>query len=60
MNNLIIYEISNMKTEELSGQKGLVSLEDKLKTEINKVMQDGKVVRVYTTQKSYSKSFGSF
>ncbi|MDM5316522.1 flagellar basal body-associated protein FliL [Fictibacillus sp. b24] len=51
VNNLIIYEISNMKTEELSGQKGLVSLEDKLKTEINKVMQDGKVVRVYTTQK---------
>ncbi|MFG6496780.1 flagellar basal body-associated protein FliL [Fictibacillus sp. UD] len=49
--NLIIFEISNMKTEELSGQKGLVSLENTLKTEINKVMQDGKVVRVYTTQK---------
>jgi flagellar protein FliL len=26
-------------------------LENTLKTEINKVMQDGKVVRVYTTQK---------
>ncbi len=51
VNNLIIYEISNKKTEELSGQQGLISLEDKLKTEINKVMQDGKVVRVYTTQK---------
>ncbi|WP_226534696.1 flagellar basal body-associated protein FliL [Fictibacillus halophilus] len=51
VNNLIIYEISNKKTEELSGQKGLISLEDTLKSEINKVMQDGKVVRVYTTQK---------
>ncbi|ANX12292.1 flagellar basal body-associated protein FliL [Fictibacillus arsenicus] len=51
VNNLIIYEISNMKTEQLSGQKGLISLENTLKTEINKVMQDGKVVRVYTTQK---------
>jgi flagellar protein FliL len=51
VNNLIIYEISNKKTEELSGQKGLISLENTLKTEINKVMQDGKVVRVYTTQK---------
>jgi flagellar protein FliL len=51
VNNLIIYEISNKKTEELSGQKGLISLEITLKTEINKVMQDGKVVRVYTTQK---------
>lgn len=51
VNNLIIYEISNMKTEDLSGQKGLISLENKLKEEINKVMQEGKVVRVYTTQK---------
>ncbi|MFD1357547.1 flagellar basal body-associated protein FliL [Fictibacillus halophilus] len=51
VNNLIIYEISNKQTEELSGQKGLISLENTLKTEINKVMQDGKVVRVYTTQK---------
>lgn len=51
VNNLIIYEISNMKTEELSGQKGLIALEDKLKSEINKVMQEGKVERVYTTQK---------
>ncbi|OOE11926.1 flagellar basal body-associated protein FliL [Fictibacillus arsenicus] len=51
VNNLIIYEISNKITEELSGQKGLISLENTLKTEINKVMQDGKVVRVYTTQK---------
>lgn len=51
VNNLIIYEISSKKTEELSGQKGLISLENKLKTEINKIMQDGKVVRVYTTQK---------
>jgi flagellar protein FliL len=51
VNNLIIYEISNKKTAELSGQKGLISLEETLKKEMNKFMQDGKVVRVYTTQK---------
>jgi flagellar FliL protein len=51
VNNLIIYEISNMKTEDISGQKGLIHLEDVLKKEISKVMQDGKIVRVYTTEK---------
>jgi flagellar protein FliL len=51
VNNLIIYEISNKKTAELSGQKGLISLEETLEKEMNKFMQDGKVVRVYTTQK---------
>ncbi|MBY6036085.1 flagellar basal body-associated protein FliL [Fictibacillus nanhaiensis] len=51
VNNLIIYEISNMKTADLSGQKGLINLESTLQKHITKVMQDGKVIRVYTTQK---------
>jgi flagellar protein FliL len=51
VNNLIIYEVSNKKTEDLSGQKGLIDLENTLKDKISKVMQDGKVVRVYTTHK---------
>lgn len=51
VNNLIIYEISNMETADLSGQKGLIHLEDVLKDKISKLMQEGKIVRVYTTQK---------
>jgi flagellar FliL protein len=51
VNNLIIYEISNMKTSDLSGQKGLIHLEDVLKDKISKLMQEGKIVRVYITQK---------
>jgi flagellar FliL protein len=51
VNNLIIYEISSMKTADISGQKGLVHLEGLLQEKITKLMQEGKIVRVYTTEK---------
>ncbi|MDR7072148.1 flagellar basal body-associated protein FliL [Fictibacillus barbaricus] len=51
VNNLIIYEISNMKTADLSGQKGFIHLQNVLKEKISSLMQEGKIVRVYITQK---------
>lgn len=49
VNNLIIKELSNMKSEEFQGEEGITSLENRLKERINGLMQDGKVVKVYAT-----------
>ncbi|MGC4375643.1 flagellar basal body-associated protein FliL [Fictibacillus sp. Mic-4] len=51
INNIIIYELSDKKANDLKGQKGITGLEDVLKQKINRLMQEGKVVRVYTTEK---------
>ncbi|OYD58850.1 flagellar basal body-associated protein FliL [Fictibacillus aquaticus] len=51
VNNTIIYEISGMKTDNLKGREGIVGLEKVLQKKISELMLDGKVVRVYTTQK---------
>lgn len=47
--NIIIETLSDMKEQDLQGKKGMVNLEQTLKTKINQVMQDGKVVQVYIT-----------
>ncbi|RSD28016.1 flagellar basal body-associated protein FliL [Mesobacillus subterraneus] len=47
--NLIIYELSEKKAEELQGKEGKMNLEDTLKSKINDLMQDGKVKKVYIT-----------
>ncbi|MFS0865098.1 flagellar basal body-associated protein FliL [Fredinandcohnia sp. 179-A 10B2 NHS] len=49
VNNLIIKELSNMKSEEFQGEEGIISLENRLKDRMNGLMQDGKVVKVYAT-----------
>lgn len=51
VNNIIIYELSGMKTGDLQGQKGIRHLEDLLKGRINKLMQEGIIKKVYTTEK---------
>ncbi|MDM5198876.1 flagellar basal body-associated protein FliL [Fictibacillus enclensis] len=51
VNNIIIYELSGMKTGDLQGQKGIRHLEDLLKGRINKLMQEGSIKKVYTTEK---------
>ncbi len=48
--NLIIEELSEKKAKDLQGKAGKVQLQDALKTKINQVMQDGKVVQVYITE----------
>lgn len=47
--NLIIKELSDMKSEEFKGEEGIASLESKLEVRINELMQEGKVVKVYAT-----------
>ncbi|HEY4552915.1 MAG TPA: flagellar basal body-associated protein FliL [Bacillaceae bacterium] len=47
--NLIISELSEMEGEELSGKEGKQRLEEAMKTKMNELMQDGKIVKVYIT-----------
>jgi flagellar FliL protein len=49
--DILVKELSDMKAEQFQGKKGLSELEGKLKERINELMQEGKVVKVYTTSK---------
>lgn len=48
--NIVVEELSEMKSDDLKGKEGKVKLEEKLKERINSLMQDGKVVQVYITE----------
>ncbi len=50
VNNIIILELSEKKTEDIKGTAGQKKLEEDIKVQINKLMQDGKVEKVYITQ----------
>lgn len=45
--NLIIQELSEMNSEDLSGKAGKMMLTKTLKTQLNELMQNGEVVQVY-------------
>lgn len=47
--NIIIEELSEMKAEDFNGKQGKVALRNRLKEEMNKLMQEGKIVQVYIT-----------
>lgn len=47
--NIIIYELSEKKSEELQGKEGKMKLEETLQTKLNSLMQEGKVQKVYIT-----------
>jgi flagellar protein FliL len=47
--NIIIYELSEKKSEELQGKEGKMNLEETLKTKLNSLMQEGKIKKVYIT-----------
>ncbi|MFC3882565.1 flagellar basal body-associated protein FliL [Bacillus songklensis] len=49
--DIIIKELSDMKAEQFQGKKGIMELEERLKIKINELMQEGQVVKVYTTSK---------
>ncbi|MED3724993.1 flagellar basal body-associated protein FliL [Priestia filamentosa] len=49
--DLMIKQLSNMKVEQFQGKEGISTLEQMLKEEINNLMQEGKVVKIYTTSK---------
>ncbi|WP_223700228.1 flagellar basal body-associated protein FliL [Sutcliffiella deserti] len=47
--NIVIQEISDKKSSDFDGKEGLEELESQIMTKINELMQDGLVVKVYTT-----------
>lgn len=47
--NIIIYELSEKKSEELQGKEGKINLEETLKTKLNSLMQEGQIKKVYIT-----------
>ena len=47
--NIIITQLSEMKGEELTGKAGKEKLQETIKNELNKIMQEGKVEQVYIT-----------
>jgi flagellar protein FliL len=47
--NIIIYELSEKKSEELQGKEGKMNLEETLKAKLNGLMQEGKIKKVYIT-----------
>ncbi|MGM0844605.1 MAG: flagellar basal body-associated protein FliL [Bacillota bacterium] len=47
--NIIIEELSELKSEELQGKEGKQQLETAIKDKANSLMQEGKVERVYIT-----------
>lgn len=49
--DIIIKELSDMKAEDFEGKEGLKKLETNLKAQLNQLMQEGKVIKIYTTSK---------
>lgn len=47
--DIIIKEISETKTEAFVGKEGIVNLENDIKEKISEIMQEGTIIRVYTT-----------
>ena len=45
--NIVIQELSEMTEKDLEGKTGKMSFEDELKSQLNPLMQEGKVVKVY-------------
>jgi flagellar FliL protein len=49
--NIAIQSMSSVTQDQIQNPKGMAALEDQMKNQINKLMTDGKVVQIYTTNK---------
>ena len=49
VNDIVIKELSGMKADQLNAKNGKIEFENKLKDRVNELMQEGKVVHIYTT-----------
>lgn len=49
INNIILRALSGKQASELAGPEGMESLENSIRDELNTLMQEGTVIRVYTT-----------
>ncbi|ART76352.1 flagellar basal body-associated protein FliL [Sutcliffiella horikoshii] len=47
--NIVIHQIASKTASDFEGGKGLTQLEEEIQQKINEVMQDGEIVKVYTT-----------
>lgn len=47
--NIIIRELSGMRSSDFTGSEGIENLENQIRKKINEYMDDGEVVNVYTT-----------
>jgi len=47
--NIIIQQLSQMKSDQFKQKNSITNLENTIKNQLNNIMQDGKVERVYTT-----------
>ncbi|MFB4162674.1 flagellar basal body-associated protein FliL [Alteribacillus sp. JSM 102045] len=51
VNNLIIHQLAGMNSSDIKSQEGLEELESTLRLKINDIMKEGKVIRIYTTER---------
>ncbi len=49
VNDIVITELAEMKADQLNDKKGKLEFENKLKAQVNGLMQEGKVIEIYTT-----------
>lgn len=49
VNDIVIKELTEMKADQLNDKKGKLEFENKLKSQVNGLMQEGKVIEIYTT-----------
>ncbi|GAB7388225.1 flagellar basal body-associated protein FliL [Bacillaceae bacterium] len=53
VNHIIIKTLSSLTKDDIKGAKGLAAMEMKIKNEINRVMQNGKIVQVITVDRIF-------
>ncbi len=51
INNILIQELSSMKSEQFTSKEGLIEVEDLLKMRLNEIVQEGTVEKVYITNR---------
>lgn len=49
VNDIVITELAEMKADQLNDKKGKLEFENKLEAQVNGLMQEGKVIEIYTT-----------
>ncbi len=47
--NIVIQELASMKAEDFEGKEGIRRIEEQLELQLNEVLQEGTVEKVYTT-----------
>ncbi|RSL32849.1 flagellar basal body-associated protein FliL [Salibacterium salarium] len=51
INNIIIHELAGMSASDIQSQDGIEELETTLRSDIDDILEDGEVIRVYTTER---------